>query len=69
MQNFQGPQLQNSQQSFDIPGRYAKQIRLQKEWEEKIKRLNEKYNFDYYSNSELDSDSDQGLDYRYDHKY
>ena len=59
MQNFQHPQLQNSQQSFDIMDRYAKQIRLWKEWEEKIKRLNEKYNLDYYSTSESESDSDQ----------
>ena len=69
MKNFQCPQPQNSQQSFDIPDRYAEQIRLQKEWEERIKRLNEKYNLDYYSSSESDSDSDQELDYRYEHKY
>ena len=69
MQNFQCIQLQNSQQSFDVLDRYAKQIRLQRIWEEKIERLNEKYNLDYYSSSESDSDSDEELDCRYEHKY
>ena len=67
--NFQHPQPQNSWQSFDILNRYSEQIRLQKEWEEKIERLNEKYNLDYYSSLESDSDSDQEQDYRYEHKY
>ena len=69
MQHFQHPQPQNRQQSFDIPDSYAEQIRLQKEWEERIKRLNKKYNLDYYSSSESDSDPDQEPDYRYEHKY
>ena len=60
---------ENSQQSFNALDRYAKQIRLQKEWEEKNERLNKKYNFDYYYSLEPDSDSDQELDYRYKHKY
>ena len=68
-QNFQHSPLQNSQQSFDVPDRYAKQIKLQNEWEERIERLNEKYNLDYYSSSESDSDSDPEPDYRYQHKY
>ena len=39
------PPVQNNQQSFNILDRYSKQIRLQKELEEKIERMNEKYNF------------------------
>ena len=39
---FQCPQLQKSQQSFDVPDRYAEQIKLRKEWEERIKHLNGK---------------------------
>ena len=57
-QNPQHPQPQNSQQSFDIWNRYAEQIKLRKEWVERIKRLNKKYNLDYYSSSGSDSDSD-----------
>ena len=69
MQNAQCPQPQNNQnpQSFDIPNRYAEQIKLRKEWEERIERLNEKYNLDYYLGSESDTDSKS--DYRYEHKY
>ena len=44
----------NSQQSFDIPDRYAEEIKLGREWEEKIERLNEKYNLECFSSSELD---------------
>ena len=57
-QNTQHPQLQNTQhpQSFDVPDRYSEQIRLRREWEEKMEHLNEKYNLDYYSSSESDSD-------------
>ena len=76
-QNIQHPQLQNTQctkpqniqQSFDIPDRYAEHIHLRKEWEDKIERLNKKYNFDYYPSSESESDSDIKPDYRYEHKY
>ena len=37
-QNTQCPQPQNNQhsQSFDIPDRYAEQIRLRREWEEEL---------------------------------
>ena len=68
-QNVQHPQPQNSQQSFDIPNRYAEQIKLRKEWEERIEQLNKKYKLDYYYSSESDSDSEPEQDYRYEHKY
>ena len=55
--------------SFDILDRYSEQTRLQKEREEKIERLNGKYNLDYYSSLESDSNADQEQDYRYEHKY
>ena len=57
-QNIQLPQPQNTQhpQRFDVPDRYSEQIRLRREWEEKMECLNEKYNLDYYSSSESDSD-------------
>ena len=44
-------------------------IRLHREWEEKMERLNEKYGLDCFSYSELDSESDEGEEYRYEHKY
>ena len=79
MQDSQQPQTQDYEvpqnlqctwtQSFDIPDRYAKQICLRREWEEKMEKLNEKYGLDCFSNSELDSKSDEGENYRYEHKY
>ena len=63
-QKFQYPKLQNNQKSFDIPERYAEQIRLQTEWEEKIERLNEKYNLDCFSSSKLDPESDEEENYK-----
>ena len=34
-----------------------------------MERLNEKYNLDCYSDSELDSDLDEGKEYHYEHGY
>ena len=70
-QSTQHPQHQNTQhpQSFDVPDRYSEQIRLRKEWEEKIECLNRNYNPDYYSSSESDSDSKLEPEYKYEHKY
>ena len=34
-----------------------------------MERLNEKYGLDYFSSPELDSESDEGEDYRYEHNY
>ena len=70
-QNTQCPKPQNNwhSQSFDVPDRYAEQIRLRREWEERTECLNKKYNLDYYSSSESDSNSDPEPDHRYEHKY
>ena len=54
---------------FDVPDRYSEQVRFHRQWEEKMERLNEKYGLDCFSSSELDSESDEGEDYRYEHKY
>ena len=32
-------------------------------------KLNEKYGLDYFSDSDLESESDEGEDYRYEHNY
>ena len=39
------------------------QIKLKREWEEKIEGLNEKYNLDSFSSSELDSETDSNSEY------
>ena len=38
-------------------------------WEVEMERLNEKYNLDCFSDSELDSESDKGEEYCYEHGY
>ena len=48
----QGPQCSPS---YDIPDRFTQQLKLEKEWNEKMEHLNDKYNLDYYSSSESDS--------------
>ena len=70
-QNYQKPQnFQCSQsQAFHVPDRYSNQLKLHREWEEKVERLNDKYGVDCFSDSELDSESDEGDEYRYEHKY
>ena len=39
------------------------------QWEAEMERLNSKYNLDFFSNSELDSESDEGEPYCYEHSY
>ena len=79
-QDIQHSQPQNSQcpqksfqhywsQTFDVPDMYSEQIRHCREWSKKMERLNTKYGFDCFSSSELDSESDEGEDYMYKHKY
>ena len=34
-----------------------------------MERLNDKYNLDYFSDSELDSESSEGEEYHYEHGY
>ena len=71
-QNTQHPQPQNFQcswsQTFDVPDRYADQLRLHREWD-KMERIINKYGLDCFSDSEVDSRSDEGEKYRYEHKY
>ena len=38
-------------------------------WEAEMERLNDKYNLDCFSDSELDSKSDKGEEYHYEHGY
>ena len=43
--------------------------KAKQQWEEEMERLNSKYNLDCFSNSELDSESDEGKQYHYKHGY
>ena len=67
-QKSQNPQPIQTQ-SFDVLDRYTEQIHLRREWEEKMERLNEKYGLNDFSDSELDSELDEGKNYWYEHNY
>ena len=65
--NYQKPQnTQKSTQEVQ-PGKYPSQEK--KQWKAEMERLNSKYNLDCFSNSELDSESDEGEQHQYEHGY
>ena len=43
--------------------------KAKQQWEEEMERLNSKYTLDCYSDSELDSELDEGEQYHYEHGY
>ena len=43
--------------------------KTKQQWEAEMERLNSKYNLDCFSDSELDSESDEGEQYQYEHRY
>ena len=43
--------------------------KTKQQWEAEMERLNSKYNLDCFSDSELDSESDEGEQYQYNHGY
>ena len=43
--------------------------KVKQQWQGEMERLNSKYNLDCYSNSELDSKSDEGEQYHYEQGY
>ena len=68
VQNKQGenPQLR------PLPKPQAQKLDMTKTrqlWEAEMERLNDKYNLDCFSDSELDSESDKGEEYHYKHRY
>ena len=68
--NYQILQNQPTQkQSFDVLDCYAEQIYLRREWEEKMEQLNKKYGLNCFFDLELDSESNEGENYQYKHKY
>ena len=44
-------------------------MKLCKQREEEMERINTKYNLDCFSDSELDSESDKGEEYKNEHNY
>ena len=57
------PQSPQCSPSYDILDRFSQQLKLEREWNERIEQLNDKYNLDYYSSSESESESES------EHKY
>ena len=43
--------------------------KAKQQWEAEMERLNSTYNLDHFSDSELDSESDEGEQYHYEHGY
>ena len=66
--NYQKPQGSNPK-IFDASNRYPHQLKLHKQWEEEMERLNTKCNLDCFLDSELDSESDKEEEYKYEHNY
>ena len=42
---------------------------IRQQWEAEMERLYSKYNLDCFSDAELDSESDKGEQYQYEHRY
>ena len=55
--------------SFNVPDKYVEQIPLRRECEKKMERLTEEYNLNCFLSSQLDSESDEGEDYKFQHQY
>ena len=65
--NYQKPQNTEKSTQKVQPGKYPSQAK--KQWEAEMERLNSKYNLDCFSDSELDSESDEGKQYHYEHRH
>ena len=73
-QKVQSPKarcLLNSQKpDQEVPiDKYPSQTKIPQQWEAEMERLDTKYNLDCFSDSELDSESDKGEQYCYEHGY
>ena len=43
--------------------------KTKQQWEAEMERMNSRYKLDCFSDSELDSESDEGEQYQYEHGY
>ena len=64
----QKPQAR-SPKTLHLNNRYPSQTKIKQQWEAEMERLNSKYNLNCFSDSELNSESDEGEQYRYEHGY
>ena len=64
----QKPQVKRPK-TLKLTDRYPSQTKAKQQWEAEMERLNSKYNLDCLSDSELNSESDEGEQYRYEHGY
>ena len=66
---------ENQQQQKPLPKPQARRpntlslTKMRQQWEAEMERLNSKYNLDCFSDSKLDSESDDGEQYQYEHRY
>ena len=66
---------ENQQQQKPLPKPQARRpdtlglFKMKQQWEADMERLNSKYNLDCFSDSELDSESNEGEQYQYEHRY
>ena len=65
-QKCQSSQKSNQETQID---KHPSQTKIHKQWEVDMERLNTKYNLDCFSDSELDLESDEGEQYKYQHGY
>ena len=65
-QKSQSSQKSNQETQID---KYPSQTKICKQWEVEMERLNTKYNLDCFSDSKIDSESDEGELYKYEHGY
>ena len=65
--NYQKPQNTQISTQEAQPGKYQSQTK--KQWKAEMERLNSKFNLDCFSDSDLDSESDEGEQYQYAHRY
>ena len=67
--NYQKLQdTQKSNQEIQID-KYPSQAKICKQWEAEMEKLNSKYNLDCFSDSELDLESEEGNQYKYEYGY
>ena len=67
--NYQKPQSSPKPNQETQIDKYLSQTKIHKQWEAEMERLNTKYSRDCFSDSKLDSESDEGEQYKYEHGY
>ena len=67
--NYQKPQNSQKLNQETQIDQYLSQTKIFKQWEVEMEKLYAKYNLDCFSDSELDCESDEGEQYKYEHGY